>query len=55
MGESTPRQQPSDDQETEETLEEANAGPGEDAQAEPDPSPASDPVKKQGPQSKFHG
>jgi hypothetical protein len=55
MGESTPRQQPLDDQETGETREEANAEPGQDSQAKPDPSPAGDPVKKQGPQSKFHG
>jgi hypothetical protein len=54
MGDSTPRQQPLNTQGTGETWEEATAEPEQESQAEPDPPPAGD-LKKQGPQSKFHG
>ena len=52
MGDTAPRKQPLDAQET---WEEAGAESEQEAQAEPDPPPAGDPTKKQGPRSKFHG
>jgi hypothetical protein len=55
MGDSTPRQQPLDAQETGETWDESSVGQEQESQAEPDSPPAGDLTKKQEPESKFHG